>query len=454
MAKTVLYFGTGTDRMIADHTGVGVSRYIQGAVHPENEHELYRKGIRSNKILILRNQGILYSFLLRDGRIYKAVREEEEEFPIGTILLGKVTNVAKQFQGAFFSLEPVKGQKGRTGFLQMKEKADYRPVNRTADGRILNGDEMPVQVIKQAKGTKPPQLTMEYSLAGQFVVIKRGSGRVTYSAKLGEEEKRRLGEAFERWRDGLSAKESETADLFRKWDITFRTNAPFAEQEMWKKEVIDLISQLNSIDQLSQTRTVYSRLYEPEAFYLDFIKEQPISDLEEIVTDERDVFEVLKEHPYTSLMPVRFYEDDRISLRSVYALNTRLQELLGKKVHMKSGAYLMIEPTEALVAIDVNTGKAEKKTEPEEFYLRANLEAAKEVCYQLSARNLSGMILVDFINMRDKEHVKELIKALKQETAKDSVPTRFVDLTRLGLAEITRKKTSRTLQYTLREWKV
>lgn len=439
--------------MITDHTGVGVSRYIQGAVRLEKEHELYRKDKRSNKILILRNQGILYSFLIRDDRIYKVAREEKEEFPIGTILLGKVTNVAKQFQGAFFSLESSKGPNGKTGFLQLKENVLYRPVNREADGRILNGDEMPVQIIKQAKGTKPPQLTTEYSLAGQFAVIKRGSGRVTYSAKLGEEEKQGLKEAFEQWKDSLSAEGHKTADSFRKWDITFRTNAPFAESEMWKKEVIDLISQLEKIDQLSQTRTVYSRLYEPEAFYLDFIKEQPVSDLEEIVTDERDVYEVLKKHPYTASVPVRFYEDDRISLQSVYALNTRLQELLGKKVYMKSGAYLMIEPTEALVAIDVNTGKAERKTEPEEFYLRANLEAAKEVCYQLSARNLSGMILVDFINMRDREHVKELIEVLKQETLKDSVTTRFIDLTRLGLAEITRKKTSRTLQYTLRDWK-
>ena len=191
----------------------------------------------------------------------------------------------------------------------------------------------------------------------------------------------------------------------------------------------------------------------PDTFYLDFIKEQDFSSLDEIVTDEKDVFETLKTHSYTASVPLRFYEDRRISLQSVYALNTRLQELSGKKVYMRSGAYLMIEPTEALVSIDVNTGKAEKKTEPEEFYFRTNLEAVKEVCYQLSARNLSGIILVDFINMKDKAHVKELIEALKQEAAKDSVPVCFIDLTRLGLAEITRKKTSHTLQYTLREWK-
>lgn len=430
-----------------------MSRYIQGTAHLDKEDELYQRSAHGNKILILRNQGILYSFLIRDNRIYKAAREEKEEYPIGTVLLGKVLNVAKQFQGVFFSLEAAKGGKGKTGFLQMKENACYMPVNREADGRILSGDEMPVQIIKQAKGSKPPQLTTEYSLAGQSVVIKKGSGRVSYSAKLEEEDKERLKEAFEEWKENLLEKEPETADLFQKCDMTFRTNAPLIEPEIWQKEIIDLTGQAKEIDQLSQTRTTYSRLYEPEAFYLDFIKEQSVLNLEEIVTDEKDVYETLSGHPYTASVPVRLYEDKRISLQSVYAINTRLQELLGKKVYMKSGAYLMIEPTEALVAIDVNTGKAEKKTEPEEFYYKTNLEAVREVCYQLSARNLSGMILVDFINMKEKENRDMLIDALKQETAKDSVPTRFIDLTRLGLAEITRKKTSRTLQYTLREWK-
>lgn len=431
-----------------------MSRYIQGGARPEKDHELYQKGAHSNKILILRNQGILYAFLIRDNRIYKVVREEKEDFPIGTILLGKVSNVAKQFQGAFFSLEAAKGGKGQTGFLQIKENVCYKPVNRKADGRILSGDEMPVQIIRQAKGTKPPQLTTEYSLAGQAVVIKKGSGRVIYSLKCSETDKERLKEAFENWKESLLLKTSEKEELFQKLDITFRTNAPVVKAEIWQKELFDLISQFENIDRLSQNRTVYSKLYEPEAFYLDFIKDQPISELEEIVTDEKDVFEMLKAHSCTFSMPVRFYEDKRISLQSVYALDTRLKELLAVKVYMKSGAYLMIEPTEALVSIDVNTGKAEKKTEPEEFYFHTNLEAVKEVCYQLSARNLSGMILVDFINMKEKQHVEKLIEALKQETAKDSVPTRFVDLTKLGLAEITRKKTSRTLQYTLRAWKV
>lgn len=427
-----------------------MSRHIQGAARLEEEHELYRREKKNNKILILRNNGILYSFLLCNGRIRKVEREEKEDFPIGSIILGKVSNVAKQFGGVFFSLG---ARKEQTGFLQAKDSAFYQPVNRKADGRILCGDEIPVQVIRQAKGTKPPRLSTEYTLSGQTVVVKKGSGKAAYSAKCSEEDRLRLKEAYERWKERLMREESETAPCFSDVDIMFRTNAPFTKEGYWQKELIDLISQLNSIDRISQNRTAYSRLYEPEAFYLDFIKEQPVCFLEEIVTDEKDVFDKLAAHPYTASVSVRFYEDKRISLQSVYALTTRLSELLSPKVYMKSGAYLVIEPTEALVAVDVNTGKSEKKKEPEDFYFQINLEAAKEVCYQLSARNLSGMILIDFINMKEKGHTEELIKTLKEETRKDTVPTRFIDMTKLGIAELTRKKTSRTLQYIAREWK-
>ena len=417
-----------------------MSRHIQGAARLGDEHELYQRNAYGNKILIVRNGRILYCILLRDNRICKVVREEREEFPIGTVVLGKVLNVAKQFGGAFFALEDKKGG-GQTGFLQMKENACYRPTNREADGRLLCGDEMPVQIVGQAKGSKPPQLSAEYSLAGQFVVVKKGSGRVRYSGKLDAEEKERLGKEF-----------ADCPCAHEAWDITFRTNAPFADPTVWRQEITDLISQLEHIEQTSRTRAAYSRLYEPEVFYLDFIKDQILSDVGEIVTDEKAVYEALKNHACTRALPLRLYEDARISLAGVYALDTRLRELLSPKVHMRSGACLMIEQTEALVAVDVNSGKAEKKTEPEEFYFRINLEAVKEVCYQLSARNLSGMILVDFINMKDRHHTEALIEALREETARDRVTTRFIDLTKLGLAEITRKKTSHALAYTLRDW--
>lgn len=428
-----------------------MSRYMAGTPHLEKKHELYEKERYSNKVLIVRNNGILYSILFRENRIYKVAREERCDFPLGTVLIGKVVNVVKQLDGAFLELENTKGTGKTMGYLPVREKDVIRPLNRKPDGRILNGDDILVQVVREAQKTKPLQLTLQISLTGQFVAVKKGSGWIDFSRKLDAETGKQLTEAFEDWKQKAAAAEQENP--VQEFDIIFRTNSSYAAWENVEKEMVDLISQLKNIDRLSQNRTAYSILYQPEAFYLEFIKNLPLFSLGEVVTDEEDVEKVLKNNAFTGYVPVRLYRDEKISLKNVYALDTRFRELLTPKVYMKSGAYLVIEQTEALVSVDVNTGKAEKKTEPEEFYFQTNLEAVKEVCYQMSARNLSGMILIDFINMKEIAHRNEILTALKEEAKKDAVPTRFIDFTRLGLAEVTRKKISQPLQNTLRDWK-
>lgn len=422
-----------------------MSRHIHGTPRLEKDDELYQKTKLSDKILIFRNKGILYSFLLQGNRIYRAAREEKVSFPIGTVLIGKVGSVAKQLNGVFVFMENPKGKKGAVGFLPIKENVFYPVLNRKPDGRILAGDEIPVQVIKEAQKSKPYQLTSEISLAGRFVVVKKGTGRVDFSLKSREEEKKKLEDAFLQWK-------SEKNELLQDIDVKFRTEAPYVEKELWEAEITDCISQLNNIDRISQNRTVYSILKKSDSFYIDFIRNISVSAIEEIVTDEEEVFIALKQHPYTGTMQIRLYQDDRISLQSVYSIKTKLEELLSKKVYMKSGAYLWIEQTEALISIDVNSGKAEKKTDSESFYFGCNLEAAKEVCYQIAARNLSGIIIVDFINMKEKEHITALLNALREETKKDFVPTYFVDYTKLGLAELTRKKTEKPLRDVVRDW--
>lgn len=127
-------------------------------------------------------------------------------------------------------------------------------------------------------------------------------------------------------------------------------------------------------------------------------------------------------------------------LHKLYSVETRIQELLSRRVWLQSGAYLVIEPTEALTAIDVNTGKYEAGKSKEATYLKINLEAAEAIAWALRARNLSGIILVDFINMQKKEHNEQLTAYMKALLQKDIVPAYVVDITGLGLMEITRKK--------------
>ena len=149
-------------------------------------------------------------------------------------------------------------------------------------------------------------------------------------------------------------------------------------------------------------------------------------------------------------VPVRLYEDALLPLYKLYAVEARLQELLDKKVWLKSGSYLVIEPTEALISIDVNTGKCERGLNIEETAWKINLEAAGMIALQLRARNLSGMILVDFINMKDREREQQLIEHMRSLLRKDSIPADVVDMTGLGLMEITRKKVKPSLAEQMR----
>lgn len=131
---------------------------------------------------------------------------------------------------------------------------------------------------------------------------------------------------------------------------------------------------------------------------------------------------------------------------AVYDISRTLTRALREKVWLKSGAYLVIQPTEALVSIDVNTGKAiSKKKDVQRNFLKVNLEAAREIAFQLRLRNLSGIVLVDFIDMADEEARRELLELFRAELGKDPVPAKLVDMTKLGLVEVTRKKVRMSL---------
>ena len=171
------------------------------------------------------------------------------------------------------------------------------------------------------------------------------------------------------------------------------------------------------------------------------------SEYSEILTDDPQIYRQLSEgdHPLLKQKSIRFYDDPTISLRLLYSLERGMEEALDTRVWLKCGGYLVIEPTEAMTVIDVNSGKNEAKKAGEDTYYQVNLEAAEEVARQLRLRNLSGIIIVDFINMAEKERQKELLETLKNLTAGDPQHPRIVNITPLGLVEITRKKSHPTL---------
>ena len=189
-------------------------------------------------------------------------------------------------------------------------------------------------------------------------------------------------------------------------------------------------------------------LHQSPPGYVSGVRDYLSMNPEKIVTDDPKIYETLcrafeKEASITKEQIV-FYEDPMLSLSALYGLKSKLEAALKERVNLKSGAYLVIQPTEALTVIDVNSGKCIKGKQ-KDFYLKINLEAAKEIARQLRLRNISGICVVDFINMDTPQAREELMETLKQYLAEDTVPAVFIDFTGLGLAEITRKKVRKPL---------
>ena len=184
--------------------------------------------------------------------------------------------------------------------------------------------------------------------------------------------------------------------------------------------------------------------------YIDIVKDRLKYAEFDIVTDIKDIYEGIvdffKEEREDLLCRVRFYEDNMISLNKLYSIDTLFSDALSKKVWLKDGGYLYIESTEALTVVDVNTGKNVRKKEAEIIKLNTNLEAIKETARQLRLRNISGIIIIDLINTTDKSEIDLIYHTMKEYLKEDRLNTVAIDITKLCLFEITRRKRKPSLE--------
>lgn len=391
------------------------------------------------KILILKHNGKLLSLLVRDQQILSIQVHKRDEYAVGNIYVGRVKDVSENIGAAFVDL----GQ-GYLAFLPLAETDFAYVMNRKPDGSLKIGDEIPVQITKEPMKTKPAGVSASLSLSGKYAVIKLGnkkhSGSVHISSKLEKRERDRI----------LSME--ELPQIAPQYRLIVRTNAgELKDMGPLIAEARALSEQMEHIMQVASQRTCYSCLYRSRSDYLSFVENAYTAEYDEVVTDIAEVYEQLREHLAKMGIALRFYADEMLPLYKLYAVEARIKELLDRTVWLKCGGYLVIEPTEALVAIDVNSGKYEKGKDKEQAALKINMEAAQMVAVHLRSRNLSGIILVDFIKLKEKEHEKQLVEYMKSLLKKDSVKANVVDMTGLGLMEITRKKVNPSFQEQYRD---
>jgi ribonuclease G len=230
-----------------------------------------------------------------------------------------------------------------------------------------------------------------------------------------------------------------------------RTNCEGLEDmTVLKKEAERITENYRDILRRARYLKAYTNMYSENSGFLKNIQNIRNSELEEIVTDIAVVYEQILACGLIEPQKIRLYKDELLPLNKLYSVENQMKDLLKERVWLKSGGYLVINPTEALTVIDVNTGKyigdskgRNPEIKKEEGFYKVNVEAAVEIARQIRLRNYSGIIIIDFIDMKDKEHNERLIEILSDEIKKDPVQTSFVDITKLGLVELTRKKIKR-----------
>ncbi len=405
----------------------------------------------NKKIIVNRVPGEQRLALLENKKLagFSIIRDSTSRY-LGNIYCGVVKRVITGMQSAFVEFG---GE--RTGFIHIKdlkkdisyeefqknietededEESEVSENEKDISEYIKPNQTIIVQVIKEPIGSKGARLTAHVTIPGRFAVLMPTIAHIGISKKIKSKEKRdylhQVGEKV----------------IKKGYGIILRTMAAETEPEILEKEIVSLINKWNSIqNSFTKHGREKSLLMEADTPLVESIKNSYSSDLEEIVVDNRDDFLSVKNY-LESFIPdrkeiLKLYELP-YPIFDYYNIEPEIQTTLKRKVWMHSGGFLYIEQTEALTVIDVNTGKYLGKSSLEETILKTNLEAVEEICHQIRLRNIAGIIVVDFIDMRFHKSRDLVLAELEKQLEKDPAKTKVYKFTRLGLIQITRKRTA------------
>ncbi|MCI8327445.1 MAG: ribonuclease E/G [Lachnospiraceae bacterium] len=391
----------------------------------------------SERIIITKEELYEQEYLVCANYDYKRMTEirlqkVEQESILGNIYIGRVTNIVESLHAAFIEIE-----KGLVCFYSLEDLRSPIFTKKLGTKPICVGDELVVEVKRENIKTKPPVVSTNLNFTGRYLVLTTENHKLGISKKLSATDRSRL-QAF------------MTPYLSKEYGWIVRTNAVLAKEEEIFQELQDLQDSYSKLIETAKYRTCYSLLRKSTPSYFSFLNGMMLSNIEKITTDIPSIYEELQEYfqgtEIESQNELLFYEDPLVSLSAIYNLKQELDRALNRQVWLPSGGYLIIEATEALTVIDVNSGKDRKKRSREETILSINIEAAIEIARQLILRNISGICIIDFIDMKEKKHQEKLLHILRMELKKDKIPATLVDMTRLGLVELTRKKVQKSLK--------
>lgn len=390
------------------------------------------------RMIITNYNNRILTCMEEDDSFYEFEFSDEKDSILGNIYIGRIEKKIKNIQAYFVSYA-----KDQTAFLS--EDDCLNPIilsspSKNSDNLLVEGALVLVQVSKEAIKSKDPTVTTNITLHGKYVIVDLNAGMFRFSAKLSKKER-----AYFKNRFHLVEHE--------KYGYIIRTKVRHLKKELYYQindELSELYYELDSIISRSAALTTHSLVRKAYPKYINKIYNSDLNSLDRIITDNPLIYENLsyymnENYPeYSNILTL--YDDSSYSMKKLYRIEKHLEDATKKNVYLKNGATLYIEQTEALNVIDVNSGKAIKGKVKEDTFLKINLIAAKEIARQIRLRNLSGIIIIDFINMKDEQNIDKLIILLNQLFELDPVKTKFIDITKLGLVEITRKRISPSLK--------
>ncbi|HWD53581.1 MAG TPA: Rne/Rng family ribonuclease [Acidimicrobiales bacterium] len=362
----------------------------------------------------------------------------------GNVYRGRVQNVLPGMEAAFVDIGIPKNAVLYRGDVRYdKDDIEGGTSQQPRIEDVLKaGQTILCQVTKNPIGAKGARLTQEVSLPGRFAVLVPNSSAFGISKRLGDTERRRLRRIIDEVKPAGHG-------------MIVRTAAEGVSAEELQRDVTTLVEQWNAIEAEAKRSNAPGLLYREPDLAVRILREELSAEYRGVVIDDRALYEEVRDY-VTAVSPelaerVEYYdtEAEGLPIFERYHVHEQLHKALDRKVWLPSGGSLIIERTEALTVIDVNTGKNVGKTNLEETVYRNNLEAAEEVARQLRLRDIGGIIVIDFIDMEIRENRDKVAAALRNALSRDKTRTQVFDISELGLVEMTRKRVSEGLLETL-----
>ena len=390
--------------------------------------------------------------VLENGRLEEfMVEHPEEERLVGSVFKGRVQNLENDLQAAFIDI----GLK-KNAFLhywdmtpdadallddddepkEHKEKKGGRKSNRLSDEEIAKrfppGSEIIVQVTKGPISTKGPRVTANLSIPGRYLVMMPGTKIRGVSKKIGDaEERRRLKKILDR------------LPLPENVGIVVRTVGQGASARAFARDLRNLVSVWNEMQGNARNLRTPCCIFQEPDLCERVIRDWLTEDIDSIVIDNQAAYESMREIASRISRRARGKVNRFDGVKGIfdhYGVERQLQDAFARQVALKSGGYLVIDETEALIAVDVNTGHYKGKGSQEDAIREVNLEAVDEVARQLRLRNIGGLVVLDLIDMKSRKHQREVYRALKDALRRDRARTNVLEISELGLLEMSRQR--------------